>query len=493
MALSPGEENERQQLLAEAKGSRPTPVQNNSLSPDEEKERQALLAESGQPQPESPGLLARGLDTTARTLDYPGGYARGTVAGIAGDLMGKKLVTPEDEAAMFVGKGPRSAEYLERAGVTEGPSAEIPYLGHTSLRDAEGFALDVASDPLGAVWRGAKAAGGLVSRGVEKGLNALPSMGRFGAGARGAVEAVSPGISEKAIPAISKAAGTVTETALNPVGKAAESAGESLYLSGLKKIDQKMDELGAKKFTDVMEENGYPVGGTKDIQKAANDIATKTAQERKGIYDQVNKSGVKIDMKGEYPNVKKIIDRAMRDPQDAEIAEEMQTILGKYQRQADVPIDLASEWKTNLYNKIPKSAYAPNGAVAPLGKQFSQALAADLRQKIIQGGESAAPGLGKKIDALNENWGTLIASENPIALQISRETTRNAATRVDAMLAAAAPGVLAAKKAQDIALSTGFKTRVGRGLMSAGQNGAAQGLMNRGLINSQRGLVNGQN
>ena len=46
--------------------------------------------------------------------------------------------------AAFKGQAPSSEELLGRFDIPEGASVDLPFLGETSVRDAGGFALDIA-------------------------------------------------------------------------------------------------------------------------------------------------------------------------------------------------------------------------------------------------------------------------------------------------------------------------------------------------------------
>ena len=108
-------------------------------------------------------LLGEGLELGARVLDFPGGLIRTGAAGLMG-VAGK-----EDFKKALSGQAPTSAQYLERGGVSPGFEVpkDVPVVGGLTGRDVEGFALDVASDPLTLLSKGYRAlrpAGGAVER-----------------------------------------------------------------------------------------------------------------------------------------------------------------------------------------------------------------------------------------------------------------------------------------------------------------------------------------
>lgn len=442
MPLSPQEQQELAQL--ESKYGKP---KSSSLSPQEQEELKALESKYGQgEQKEAPGLGQRALDYGLRALDYPGGLVRTGAAGLMG-VAGK-----EDFKKALYGQAPTSADYLERGGVDEGFRVNLsPMEGDTSLRDIEGFALDTLSDPLTAIARGVRGAKGL--------------------------------------------AGKAADVALNPAEKALEGSGRGLYKSGLKKIDERLIEKGAKPVSDLLLDAGK-AGTTKKLSAEAKKIATDLANQRATAYERATAFGAKVDMQNVVRNAEEEVARLRRDPGMAQAADNMSELLEKYKAEGPVDIATASEWKTNLYNALPATAFDQTGRVkAPLRK-VQKALAQDFKKAIVDAGNKAEKGLGDHIDKINEKWGTLIGAEKPMQMQIRRGNTANNLTSVDAMLGGtvgmythdpvSALGAIALKKAADASKTTYARTKGGMGLIKLGRSGLIDPTIRRGLIDANR-------
>lgn len=391
---------------------------------------------------EDPGLGSKALDYGLRALDYPGGLVRTGAAGLMG-VAGK-----DDFAKAFRGKAPTSADYLERGGVDEGFRVNLsPAEGDTSLRDIEGFALDVLSDPLTAIAKGVRGAKGL--------------------------------------------AGKAADVALNPAEKALDRAGTGLYKSGLKKIDERLLEKGAKPVSELLLKEGK-AGTTKQLSVEAKKIASELANKRATAYERATALGAQIDMTDVVKNAEAEVARLRRDPGMAQAADNMAELLDKYKSQGFVDVGTASEWKTNLYNALPETAFDQTGKIkAPL-KKVQMALAQDFKNAIVDAGNKAEKGLGDHIDKINEKWGTLIGAEKPMKMQIRRGNTANNLTSVDAMLGGtvgmytqdpvSALGAIALKKAADASKTTYARTKGGLGLIKVGRSGLVDPMIRRGLI-----------
>lgn len=384
--------------------------------------------------------LGEVAESAGRLADYGGGLVRTGLAGVGGLVTANpNVVTQRDLINAATGHAPKSSEYLGRLGVPEGPSIELPYFGKTSARDVGGFLTDVVTDP----------------------TTAAAKVGKF-----------------------------------NPVGEAVESVGKKTYKSGLKKVDERLAEKGAKPISDVLLEAGK-TGTTKKLAKDAEAIGKEALAKRQEIYDVVKQSGQKIDVGGIAKRTKEKIAKMAEDPGLRSTAQRLQDMLDQYAAEGFVDIDKASDWKSNLYNALPESAYDAHGKLKGPVAQFQKTFANDFKNAIIEAGEKASPGLGKQIDTLNETMQSTISAKKPLAMQVRRAETPNYVTSVDAMLAAASgaasqdplttAGILAAKKSADLAKTTWARTKAGKGLMRTGRSGIPQGLLNRSLINT--GLV----
>lgn len=376
---------------------------------------------------EEPGFLSKAMDYGARALDYPGGIVRTGLASAAGLIQGKTdVVKLEDlKKAAFKGQAPTSAEYLKRLGVDEGPSADLPLIGHTSLRDVEGLGLDIATDPLTTLAKGAKY--------------------------------------------------------FSPAGKAAEAAGEAAYKSGFKKIDEKLLEKGKQPLSDLMLKEGK-TGTTKEIAETSRKMANDLTAERDALYKKASDKGVSIDLGFPLERAESVLATMKENPGLRKQAEGLEELLNAYKSEGKVPIDKLSEWKSSLYDALPDTAFGENRKLKTAAQEFKDALAADFRDAIVEGGNKAEKGLGDAVNGINEKLGALIESKKPLTNQIRRGNTTNLGTSIDALLLGH-PGILTAKKAADLAKTTYARTKVGKGLIDFGKSGYADALARRGLIN----------
>lgn len=252
---------ERQQLLAAAK--------------------KKFSAESGAP--EDPGFGGKALDYGLRALDYPGGLIRTGAAGLIG-VAGK-----DDFKKAFVGQAPGSADYLERAGLDEGPRFDLNPLaeGDTSLRDIEGFGLDVVSDPLTLVAKGVKGAKGLIGK-----------AGRL---------------------------------ATRPIGEALESTGKKTYKSGLKRIDQEVAKYGKEPVSDVLM-NERITGSAREIFDKMNILGEKLFNERTDILKGATRKGAEVDMQRAVREAQGVVNKMLNvdNPETVKAAQLMQKRINKY-------------------------------------------------------------------------------------------------------------------------------------------------------------------
>lgn len=243
-------------------------------------------------------------------------------------------------------------------------------------------------------------------------------------------------------------------------------AGEGIYDSAFKKIDEKMLEKGKTPFSTVMKENGMPAGSMKKIDKVADELRTTKTAERAADYQTAADKGVTVDPDYPSPEAEAVIARMRRDPNLREQADALEEHLNNYRKEGKVPLDQMSEWKSNLANSLPKSAYDPKGKVGPWGEQYKKALASDYRNAIVEGGDVAEAGMGQRIDKTNDELGTLIESQKPAAKQISRENTTNNISSIDAPLLYLKLKAGLLKKAADMAKLTSVRTHAGKGMMS---------------------------
>ena len=386
------------------------------------------------PPPEQPGIMRQGLDYALRGLDYAGGNARTALATGAGMVqnavqgknpLAQEITTGEDVKKALKGQAPTSAEYLRRLGVPEGGSLNVPGLGKVTIRGAAGLAADIATDPLTL---------------VAKAVKGSPYL----------------------------------EKLFNSPGKASEALGEAVYKSALPEH--------AREAAPAIIEAGAPVGGTAKLAQKVQDMSNTMGKLRQGLYDRATELGVSVDTAYPLKRAEAVIAKMDRDPGLQPAAQELSDLLGRYKEMGKVPIDLVSEWKTNLYDSLPKSAWGNNGKLRGFAKEFKAALAGDFREAIIGAGNTAEKGLGDSIDALNNKWGTLLSATQPLAKASGQGGSKLGHLIDGAVLATGGIKGAAVKKGFDMATSPYAKTLVGKALMEAGRNGIASGLANRTLI-----------
>lgn len=462
MALSAAEQAELAQLQKEVGHLDQPQAASGGLSPQEQAEMAQLQKEVGHldkpdyaarggglvgalAQGHGPGsLFFKGAqlakeypETAHKIADYPSGLARTAFAGLGNIkslITGEKpVVGNEDVVAAMKGNAPSLSTYMEKAGVPKGPSANVPYLGEVSARGAAGLLGEAVTDPTNLALRASR-----------------------------------------------------------PVSELTEKAGQSVYKSGLKKIDEKLAEKGNKPISDVLMNEGK-WGTTKTLADDAKQIGKQAFDQRNQIYDKADQLGVKIDMHQSLAGAEGELAKMRKDPGLAPIADKLGELMNRYKEAGPVDLQTASDWKSNLYNSLPESAYDAHGKLKGPAQKFQKALARDFKSSIEDAGNFAEKGLGDEIEKINETGGSALASQKPFAMQVRRATTPNLFSSVDAMIGgygvhdpATAAGVYAAKKLGDLSKTTAARTGAGLLLKNAGESGAPDALLRRGLIDQQK-------
>lgn len=440
MALTPEEQRELDELEYEQL------LHEQALAQDNNAPEAATSASVSQAEPKTQDEMSnfkKGLDYALRGLDYPGGIARTAVAGLANipyaAATGQSFVGPKDVAQAFRGKAPGVGEYLERAGVPEGGSVDVPIVGDVSTRDVAGLAGDIVTDP----------------------LTALSRAGKLGA---------------------------------NVLDVGAQSAGKKMFKSGLKKVDQAVAEKGAKPFSDVMLENKIS-GTSQQIQKQSESLLRDTKSARDILHEAADNAGAMVDPKVAFKDsLDKAVKMGERDPGLKDLAEKLKDKIQVYMDHGPVPLSQASEWKTNLYNALPDSAYDKFGKLKGPADRVQKSMASGLKTSIEDAGNKAAPGMGDQIAQANETMQTLLSGRKPLKQAVRSAKNINPVTSVDVMLGGATAAathnpyqtaaMMAVKKAGDISKTTGFRTTAGKGLIRAGETGLLTPAVNRLVLQS---------
>lgn len=367
-----------------------------------------------------PGMMAKGLDVGLRGLDYPGGLVRTSVAALAG------AAGPKDLENALVGKAPNSAEYLRRLGVSEGGSLDLPVIGRTTLRGAEGLALDVLSDPLTL---------------IAKSIKQVPYLAKL----------------------------------LETPGKATEALGEAVYKSA---VTAKNSESAATAGKALIEQ-GAPVATASQMVQKISDAANTMGKLRAGLYDRFAQLGGALDMPSDmFKRAQGVIATLRKNPNLAEMADGFQEMIDKYRGAGFVDMPTMSTWKTQLYDSLPKSAFTGARLTNP-GKMFKAALAQDFKTAIVNAGDKVEKGLGQAIDVINDKWGALLEAKPTQGLGGG-----SLGKQIDAVaLIAGGIPTYVKKKALEVATGPLGRTVVGKALMAAGQTDVANQLFRQAAKN----------
>lgn len=387
-------------------------------------------------QVEKPGLVSQGLDAAGRVLDYGGGAVRTLGFDVASKLAGKPVVTDADAEAALKGKAPSSAEFLRRMGVGEGGSLNTP-LGKITSRGAAGLAVDIVADPLTV---------------FNKTVKSIPYLRKL----------------------------------LNGPGQATEALGEAVYKSALKSVDDKLLKRGKGSVGEILIENGAPIAGEAKLAQKVETLSNVMQKTRQGLYDKAAELGVTANTaaEGAFKNAEAVLARMRKNPTLVGVADELQDGMNKFKAEG-VPLETLSQWKTDLYDSLPASAFT-GPKLKGAAKQFKAALAADMKNTIVKSGNAGDKGLGDAIESVNQNWGTLI-NATELMKRGGASGGGKLGTMIDGAVAAAGgPKAYAAKKGFDLATGAAAKTAVGKAFMQAGRTGVANAITRRGIVEAGR-------
>jgi len=461
MALTPQEEAELAQL--EAQYAQQTTAVPSGLTPQEEAELAQLEAQHGgaQNRAQTPkvgevpdvwsklrSLGAGTLDYGIRGLDYLGGLTRTGVAQGADVFSPNDVVREGDWGRAIRGQAPQSADYLERLGVEKGGSLSdvVPGLYSNSgaglplqrggwldpsARGAAGFAMDVASDPL-------------------------------------------------------------TYVGVTPVAKGVKKIGESVFKSGFKNIDKKLAETSTKPLSQVFLDRG--VGGTtlKGMQKKTVNLMETLSKERATVYNALDEAGATVDMQKALGPAMEYTARLRDNPGMVSKANELDDFLSQYLVK-NPSISRASNWKTDLRNSLPTTAFNQNGRITDEYKKVLQKLSTGLNTEIKASADNVIPGAGNKVSQINADWGSVINSQKPLTTEVNKAATKNLVSAVDAMIGGygvadplKAAGVFGAKKTIELLNTPWARTNVGSGLMKLSNTGTLDPLVRQSLIRNNQ-------
>ncbi len=247
--------------------------------------------------------------------------------------------------------------------------------------------------------------------------------------------------------------------------------GETIYKSGLSKIDAKMVEKGGAPLSQMLIEHGAPVGTTKGIAEKLQTMATGASQERSALYQKATDAGVTVDMGHPLEKAESYISDLMSDKRASVRAQGEalnEYLKNDYKVNGKVDLATLSKWKTDLYNTLPTNFFGPNGKMTAVAKQFNAALASDFKLAIEKAGNAVEKGMGDRIEKINDMWGTLLDAKKPVAAQIKQAAGAPGVGSIAAGVAAAGhPGAALAMEGVRLGKTTIAKTATGKGLMMA--------------------------
>jgi len=417
-----------------------------ALTDAEKAELAQLEQELGQaPEPEvapEPTLRQMALKGLGKALDYTSGLGRTAVAGAIDPFVEDDVLKQGDVMSALKGEAVPGEEILKRAGMAEGPrynlfpEVKIPLTditlgeGDSSTRDIAGFGLEVAADPLTYLTLG----GAKLAR---------------------------------------------------PLATATEKSGEKLFKSGLKKIDERVLEQGAEPLSDLLLKEGVS-GTTKKIQKGSKQLQEVLEKRRQQLLELGDRAGAMVDPTKAVQKAEARIAK-ITNPNMQDLRERLQTTIDNYKNSGPLPLSQANEWKTDLYNSMPDTAFDPLGKLKGPAKKIEKDLSLGFKKEIEGSFNSAVPGGGDLLASNNKKTQTLIKAEKPLRMQARRANTINAFTPIDAMITSGsalasqnplvAAAMLGTKKAADLSKTTAFRTTAGLGMNRFGKAPIAGGLM----------------
>lgn len=393
MALTAAEQAELSQLEKELGSLAPANGASGGLTPEEQKELQKLEGEVGHLAPQASagdggllGLIREGenkiLDATSRSKNpaltilnlarntEPGRRAVGYLGGLArtGVATATGQAGLEDWKKAAVGEAPSSAEYLERAGVSPGPTFEVPlakllvgHEGKVSLRDIEGNLLDFATDPVarGIGKQATKSAAKAVDRAVEK------TAGSFRKNAE--------------------------KLAVNATGATGKQASEFAPGAGRELLDRKIVRFGDNQVK---------------IAERASKAVDQANQQIDDALSKLDSAGVKVDVNALKERLRSKISTMKSDPSQADIAKMLETEIGnideaiKASGSSQVQISQAELTKRGYNRKAGNWADPEKGQA---GKEMYQTY----RQGVEDAAQAADPATAKLFEEGKKAYGIL--------------------------------------------------------------------------------------
>lgn len=297
-------------------------------------------------------LAKLALEGVGRALDYTGGLGRTAVGGLRDVLTlsegDERTIRDGDWVKALKGEAVHGEEILKRAGVDELGSVDlmremtIPFTdfkigeGTTSGRDALGFGLDIASDPLTYLTLGGSAA--------VKGLR----------------QAVKPGTSTIK-ETLQQTPNTLRSLVTTP-SRTLNKAGKDFYKAGLKKIDQEAVKYGKEPVSELLMENRI-VGNASQIYDQMDELGKKLLKERNDILQNASDQGARVSMKDAMDPLRQRVAqiKASRDPNLQGMVDALESTIKKYEgleQAAYTPIERLTPSSTEFL-EMPYTKFEP--------------------------------------------------------------------------------------------------------------------------------------
>lgn len=343
-------------------------------------------------------------------LDYGGNMVRGAGALAAQELTDKDLgVKPID--LVTPGAVPNTAELMKRGGVPEGGKlSDVPAFARLYAEKGTGsFGIPEKGGALDPSVRGAAGFIGDIATDPSSYLNLV--LGRLGK-AGGMVGKV----------------GSALEVANNPVSKTLETGGEKLYKSALKKVDERAIQRGGEAVSPYMFQEGQ--WGTNKSLQAQNAQSLKSlGNKRSALYKQAGMEGGYVDPLKVQEEALANLDKRAEVLQDPSQLEKYRDYI-KARGVQPMPIQQASDIKSNLYESLPQSFFDPLGRPDANAALVNADLAKGYRKQILDAAGERAP----QIDAINQEMGARLGAQKPLRSEVIKDTNKNLFSQVDGML-----------------------------------------------------------
>jgi hypothetical protein len=298
---------------------------------------------------------ATALHYTAKTLDYLDNLARAATA-----KQIDPLVKGAQAAKAWAGDKPLAEAIAEAPGLTgsiKETQAIPPELAQAS--PWEQTQAIMARDPMAKALRGETTgtADYLATAGADPESPITKAAGFTGDVLISPTGATTKAAKlAKAVPGVGKV--------VEGVGKGLGWVGKVGQRTGMAKVNQRAKEKGYRLVTDVLDKYGFQAGTLGQTKNAMDDISEQLSKNRDVIYDRVAAQGKKVDVIDAVDEADKFVTKLATKPNKPQ-AKAMRAWVDDYLAKADaggkVDIKTASDWKTDLYNSLPDSAFDAHG------------------------------------------------------------------------------------------------------------------------------------